>query len=286
MVFLFLSVPYRVYTGLNLQDPRQLDLYTEMECMNCGKRGHTFRDCKDPTASYGVIATQEREEPHYLLIRRRDSLGYVDFLRGKYSLSNRAYIERLIQQMTREERHRLLTTPFDTLWVNLWNGQNTRQFRNEHDTAKRSFETLKTTGDVGGRQLAKYLEEIPNEWEEPEWGFPKGRKCQHESDKSCAIREFCEETGLSSKHLTLLDMSPELEEYTGTNGIAYRHTYFIGTCQSDVAINPANHVQMREVGDIGWFPFAEAYLRIRATNPEKRAVLGRVHARITEKHPQ
>jgi 8-oxo-dGTP pyrophosphatase MutT (NUDIX family) len=253
-----------------------------MECVNCGKRGHSFRDCKEPTASYGVIATQHRDEPYYLLIRRRDSLGYVDFLRGKYSLTDRPYIEVLLNQMTTEERKRLLTVPFDTLWVNLWNGQNTRQFRNEHESAKRTFETLKATGDVEGRQLAKYIAETKEAWEEPEWGFPKGRKCQHESDKSCALREFCEETGLQQKDISLVEMTPETEEYTGTNGIRYKHTYFIGKCTADVRINPGNHVQMREVGGIGWFPFHEAYLRIRDTNPEKRAVLGRLHARLTE----
>lgn len=253
-----------------------------MECVNCGKRGHSFRDCKEPTASFGIIATQKRDELYYLLIRRRDSLGYVDFLRGKYSLTDRSYIETLLHQMTTEERNRLLTTPFDKLWTNLWNGQKTRQFRNEHDAAKRTFETLKTTGDVEGRQLAKYIADAPTKWSEPEWGFPKGRKCQHESDKSCAIREFCEETGLSNKDLELFDMSPETEEYKGTNGIHYKHTYFIGSCQSGVSVNPSNHVQMREVGGIGWFPFHEAYLLIRESNPEKRAVLGRVHARLTE----
>ncbi len=261
-----------------------------MECVNCGKRGHSFRDCKEPTASFGVVAVRKVHDtdldsiiPKYLLIRRRDSLGYVDFLRGKYTLANQSYIEILIKQMTKEERERLLTTTFDTLWVKLWNAQNTRQFRSEHESAKKIFETIKSTGDVYGKLLSKYIADANAEttWEEPEWGFPKGRRSPYENEMTCALREFTEETGLSAKDIVLRkDEAPEYEEYTGTNGIRYKHTYYIGDCDTEVSINPTNRVQTREVGGIGWFSFEEAYMKIRDTNPEKRAVLARIHARI------
>lgn len=257
-----------------------------MECINCGKLGHSFRDCKDPTSSYGIIAVrftmdEDRRIPEYLLIRRRDSLGYIDFLRGKYSLSDDTYIQVLINQMTCNERNRLLGSPFDGLWTNLWNAQNTRQYRSEYEHAKRTFERIKTTGDVNGKQLHKYISDATTTWEDPEWGFPKGRRSPQESERDCAIREFCEETGLRSKDLCVkLDEAPECEEYCGTNGVHYRHKYYMGDCISDVAVNTNNKIQTREIGAIGWFSFEDAYLKIRITNPEKRAVLARVHARI------
>lgn len=254
-----------------------------MECVNCGKKGHSFRECKEPTSSFGIVATRRVDDGgtqvlQYLLIRRRDSLGYVDFLRGKYNLTNRVYIETLLNQMTVDERRRLLTTPFDTLWTNLWNGQNTRQYRSEYETAKRTFETLRSTGDISGRLLSKYISECTTTWQEPEWGFPKGRRSPHESELACAIREFCEETGLSSDTLTIIpNRAPELEEYTGSNGIRYKHVYYFGICNANVSLNSLNRVQTREVGDIGWFSFEDAYLKIRATNPEKRAMVARAH---------
>ncbi len=257
-----------------------------MECVNCGKYGHSFRDCKDPTSSYGIIAVRftnkdNKNIPEYLLIRRRDSLGYIDFLRGKYLLSDAAYIQTLVNQMTNTERERLLNAPFDTLWTNLWNAQNTRQYRSEYEHSKKTFEKIKSTGDIHGKQLHKYISDATTLWEDPEWGFPKGRRSPHEAEKDCAIREFCEETGLRPKDLHIrTDESPECEEYCGSNGIQYRHKYYIGDCISDVSINQNNKVQTREVGEIGWFSFEDAYLKIRATNPEKRAVLARVHARI------
>jgi 8-oxo-dGTP pyrophosphatase MutT (NUDIX family) len=258
-----------------------------MECINCKKHGHTFRDCKEATSSYGVIAMRWKEidgirTRQYLLIRRRDSLGYVDFLRGKYTLSNKSYIETLLNQMTQEELVRLQTLPFSDLWTQLWNAQNTRQFRFEYENAKRMFETIRTTGDISGKSLSRYISDVTTRWEEPEWGFPKGRRSPHESELACAIREFGEETGISTKDLRILTgQPPEFEEYTGTNSIRYKHTYYLAECNTDAQINRDNRVQTREVGDIGWFSFEDAYLKIRETNPEKRAVLGCVHAKLT-----
>jgi 8-oxo-dGTP pyrophosphatase MutT (NUDIX family) len=254
-----------------------------MECVNCRKPGHTFRDCKEPTLSYGVVAIRNVPEIQYLLIRRRDSLAYVDFLRGKYSIANSKYIETLLAGMTREELDRLLTRPFDELWTNLWNAQNTRQFRLEHESAKRIFESFRTTGDISGKPLARYIAEVTTHWTEPEWGFPKGRRSAHETELACAIREFGEETGIPTKDLRIrAGFAPEREEYVGTNGISYKHLYYLGDCYTDASVNSENRVQTREVGDIGWFPFEEAYFKIRDTNPEKRALLGRVHVRISE----
>lgn len=223
----------------------------------------------------------EEMTPNYLLIRRRDSLGYVDFLRGKYNFSDGEYIQTLINSMTVTEKRRLLSTPFDILWTNLWNSQNTRQFRTEYESAKRTFDTIKSTGDISGKLLVRYISESNTEWMEPEWGFPKGRRAPNETEVECALREFSEETGLRMRDVRLRNRDTvEQEEYVGSNGIAYKHKYFLGDCVSDVILNAQNRVQTREVGDIGWFPFEEAYLKIRPTNPEKRAVLGRVHARI------
>jgi 8-oxo-dGTP pyrophosphatase MutT (NUDIX family) len=253
-----------------------------MECVNCGKTGHSFRECREPTSSFGIVAIRMKDsKPEYLLIRRRDSLGYVDFLRGKYNLFDQSYIQTLLNQMTVEERYRLQTQSFDTLWTNLWNSQNTRQYRSEYEHAKKTFELIKSTGDIHGKLLHRYIADVSTEWKEPEWGFPKGRRSPHESESDCAVREFCEETGLHTKDIWIRsDESPETEEYCGTNGILYKHKYFLGDCSTDVSVSATNRVQTREVGDIGWFSFEDAYLKIRETNPEKRAVLGRVHARV------
>lgn len=256
-----------------------------MECVNCGIYGHTFRDCTAPVMSFGICAIKFIDSaPHYLLVRRRDSLCYMEFLRGKYKLDKIDYITLLINGMTVEERGRLLVRPFEKLWSDLWNGQNTRQFRTEFENARRNFENLKTNGDSNGKTLSQYIETCTQHFTEAEWGFPKGRRALREREEDCALREFKEETGIPSKFLTLLDEPALVEEYVGTNNIPYKQTYFIACCKPNIIamIQPNNHVMKREIGDIGWFKFEDALVRIRESNPHKRAVLTELDRRVRE----
>ena len=58
-------------------------------CNNCGKTGHISNLCKLPIVSYGIVAFRMcNGKPEYLMIRRKDTFGYIDFVRGKYSLKN------------------------------------------------------------------------------------------------------------------------------------------------------------------------------------------------------
>lgn len=41
--------------------------------------------------------------PMYLMVQRKDSVAYVEFIRGKYDLSNKTYIEKMFRNMTLEE---------------------------------------------------------------------------------------------------------------------------------------------------------------------------------------
>ena len=256
-----------------------------MQCVNCGKLGHSFRDCKEPVMSFGICAVKFVEgAPQYLLIRRRDSLAYVEFMRGKYKNDQHDYIQLLLNGMTADERGRLMAHTFDKLWDTLWNNQNTRQYRNEYENAKRIFNAFKNTGDVDGRLMSKYIDEVTTSWTEPEWGFPKGRRTVQETELKCALREFTEETGFPEKVLHVVpDEETFIEEYTGTNGIPYKQVYFVCGCTAETvaSFQPTNHVMNREVGGIGWFTYEAALGKIRETNKEKRALLTRLHTRIT-----
>jgi len=95
-----------------------------MSCNNCGKYGHTYYQCKMPIISNGIIAYRKHPETkaiEYLMIRRRDTLGMMDFIRGKYSVYNKYYIMNMIFQMTDEERTMLLTKSFDEISMKIWN---------------------------------------------------------------------------------------------------------------------------------------------------------------------
>ena len=55
-------------------------------CNNCSKIGHLIHQCKLPIISCGIILILiVNKKVYYLMIRRKDSFGYIDFIKGKYS---------------------------------------------------------------------------------------------------------------------------------------------------------------------------------------------------------
>ena len=86
-------------------------------CNNCGKQGHSFHQCKLPITSYGIILFRSSLNGlQFLMIRRKDSFGYIDFIRGKYSPYNIEHIQNIVNEMSNPEKDRLLNGTFDKLW--------------------------------------------------------------------------------------------------------------------------------------------------------------------------
>ena len=147
-------------------------------CNNCGKNGHYFHQCKNPITSIGIIAfkVDDKNKINFLLIRRKDSLGYIDFMRGKYPIGNKSYLLNILQEMSIPERKRLLTEQFEALWKELWGDDLGIQYRTEERISREKFHNLKTgfsfTND--SYNLESLIKEVTDKWEEPEWGFPKG----------------------------------------------------------------------------------------------------------------
>ena len=92
-------------------------------CNNCGVYGHLFYNCKRPITSFGVICYRINSYGHieYLMVQRKDSLGYVDFLRGKYNQNNSFNLSNIIKEMTSEEIENIKDKSYSELWNKLWN---------------------------------------------------------------------------------------------------------------------------------------------------------------------
>ena len=90
----------------------------EPHCGNCGKGGHVFHQCKMPIISMGIVAytIDMSGQYQYLMIRRKDTLGFMDFMRGKYSLYNKEYILNLLNEMTVSEKRDIMEKDFPILW--------------------------------------------------------------------------------------------------------------------------------------------------------------------------
>ena len=84
--------------------------------------------------------------------------------------------------------------------------------------------------------------------------------------------------------ISIRNLEPIVENFTGSNGIPYCHKYFIGYTTHGVGeesigiAGTSNEYIQREVGDIRWCSIEDALKRIRPENPEKRDVLLRIDA--------
>ena len=260
-------------------------------CNNCGKTGHAFHQCKYPITSIGVIVYRKGithsdtniDTIRYLMISRKDSLGFVDFIRGKYQLYNDIYLRNIIDGMTNKEKHRLLTDDFDTLLHSLWGGNISIQYKSEELISRDKYNKLKegiVVGDVT-YSLKSLIEESKTSWENSEWGFPKGRRNYQEKELVCALREFQEETGYKKSLIKIIQNLMPLEEiFTGSNFKSYKHCYFVGCMESFQ--EPSEPFQESEVSEMRWFSYTDALKIIRPYNIEKADILTRAHEIVTK----
>ena len=191
-------------------------------CNNCGKNGHSYNQCTKPITSLGIIAFHKTPDNFkYLLICRKDSLGYVEFIRGKYPLYNKEYIQNIINEMTIMEKNNLLTKTFKRIMEReLWGDFYGSQYKTEEKTSYEKFNQIKEgihLFDDSFFNIESLIKNSNTNWIEPEWGFPKGRRNYQETDIQAATREFTEETGFNKNNISIVkNLIPFDEIFTGS----------------------------------------------------------------------
>lgn len=270
-------------------------------CNNCGKSGHIYSNCSVPITSIGVIAFRNSSEYEkikeenkkgecececepenkyeYLMIQRTDSFGYVEFIRGKYSLYNCQYIKNIIDEMTVYEKNNILTKPFNELWSLLWGEYSGIQYRGEEQVSKNKFVQLKNGIEMSSGlkyNLESLISSSTTKWETAEWGFPKGRRNHQEKDLDCGFREFEEETGYDKFSLKQIhNVIPYEEIFIGSNIKSYKNKYYLSYMSRDTI--QKNEYQTSEVKNMKWLSYKECMDIIRPYNVEKKNIITSVN---------
>jgi len=243
-------------------------------CINCNESGHTFKYCTKPIISYGIILYKKINNfnMNYLIIERRDSIGYTDIIRGKYY--NKETLLEFIYSMTENEIEKIKKFTFKELWDDIFINKYSRIYNSEYQEALYKFNKYRIQDICSMITDTKYIN--------AEIGFPKGRKHLNESPLRCAKREFFEETGINDSWYKIRsDIIPFKEEYLATNGKRYIHIYFLAEIDKNIIINleidKNNYLQSGEVKAIKWMTFKDAYKNIRKYHYIKRGIIYKIN---------
>ena len=256
-------------------------------CNNCGKTGHLFHQCKLPITSYGVILFRSSLEGlQFLMIRRKDSFGYIDFIRGKYSPYNVDHIQNIINEMSILEKERIKKESFEDLWKSMWGDTNNSQYKNEEMSSLKKFELLKNGIQINEEKinLVSLIKNSTTTWKETEWEFPKGRRNYQEKDIDCAIREFEEETGISPSFINIIENVLPFEEiFIGTNHKSYKHKYFLAYMNDNIdSVESLENFQKTEVSKLEWKNLNQCLESIRPYNLEKKKLITNIYNVLQE----
>jgi ADP-ribose pyrophosphatase YjhB (NUDIX family) len=231
--------------------------------------------------SFGVICYRLRYDlrhncvfPEYLMVQRKDSICFVEFIRGKYETSDKHYISQLIHGMTQQEHEKLGKQTFDEMWDYMWHTN--RRMHSEYFTSREKFtHVVEGVESRDGEMftLASLLKASPSVSLEPEWEFPKGRRNGMEDNLQCALREFEEETGVQRSKIEVVDPHRYVSlSKQGINGVMYKTILYMAKCKQRIdqsSLSTLNEMQRREVRSVRWLNFTDVCSRLRTDQQVK-----------------
>jgi 8-oxo-dGTP pyrophosphatase MutT (NUDIX family) len=278
-----------------------------MYCNNCCSTTHLFKNCPEPITSYGLICFHiemksglnkkeikkyVNENIKYLMIRKRHSFAYIEFMRAKYDLLEPEYIQKLFNYMTVEERILIQNNKFNYLWNKLWliekNGMTNPKNKSDFYKGIIKFNILQNGYNCSEDNKFYSTEIFANNanknYRFPEWYFPKGRKNPNESNINTAKREFIEETNFKYKSFEIIHELDSTEEiHIGSNDVNYKTIFYPAKYNknlTDCNLKNRNKHQRQEVGDIKWLSINEVSHMFRDYEIEKKKMIQLTHSKI------
>ena len=199
----------------------------------------------------------------FMLVNRRHSLNYIDFIRGKYNIDDLNGINKMCSYMSLNEINLIKNGDFNNLWKNLWlKNSYKKKYLEEMNLSKIKFSYLKNKG---------VLNNIKSEYSSTEWEIPKGRKNINETNLQCATREFNEETSLTLNDYNIIScLDPIHDLFIGTNNKEYKHIFYTSILTQNINMQSINNNEIKEVK---WCKWSDLNNIIRPYNSSKINIL-------------
>lgn len=263
-----------------------------MICNNCFKEGHFYKDCNEPLMSFGLCCYKKIEDEYkFLMVSRRNTFTYIEFLRGLYDILDIEYIQNMFNKMNTEEKNNILTKNFKVLWENIWlTNVNNRKNKTEFYKGIIKFNILKN-GFYKDNQLYNlnyYVENSVTDYKDPEWYFPKGKKDKNETEIEASLREFIEETNIQKEKIHI-DPEVKLEEvHIGSNNKKYKTILYLSEYKDDdykyiideFKKGNKNNFQKIEIGNIKWVSLDELKKYFRKYEKSKIELINQIMSKL------
>jgi 8-oxo-dGTP pyrophosphatase MutT (NUDIX family) len=229
--------------------------------------------------SYGIaLCRYNNEIPEIILIKKRYTYYFFEFVLGKYQKNDNKYLTKLFNNMTYQEKMDILSLKFDNLWYKIWLeipsnianrdpsypsrvkelGFNEKRYKNSYIKSKSKFECNFLVDN--GEKLKRLINNSTNA--ETIWEIPRGRKISNEREVDAAIREFYEETAIDAKKYSILwHINPIVNSFRDS-GVVYKTTYYIAAVnENNKPWTPKVHFnsydQILEIEAIKWVSLNE-----------------------------
>lgn len=239
--------------NLNWRHPADDNRYNITSCddtslykINCD----SVKKYKRVRTSLGVACCRlNNDMPEILLVCKRYTYAYSDFVHGKYVTGNNKDLMKLFNMMTITEKHIILSLNFSHMWYYIWLNAKTQSMH--YLTAKQKFESV-----FGGKDGLTKLQSLISKSTHTRliWEIPKGHKLnKSETNINCAIREFQEETGINKTKYKIIPSA--IQQYSYINdGTLYNNIYYIAYSKHNIEpkIDFTLTKQVEEISDIRW----------------------------------
>ena len=206
--------------------------------------------------SCGIICYKDKTA-ELLMVQRKCSYSYTEFVIGKYDILDEHYIKRMIKNMTYNEQQLLLTNNFKKIWNDMWNIKNNKKTKKENRSsfykAMIKFNILRNGYFNEETKRFINIKNMINRnkiyYKYPEWFFPKGKPDFGETELECAKREFEEETTINLKNIDVDENNKLIEMHKGINDKIYKTIFYIAKYNGNKKIIDFHN---SEIGKVEW----------------------------------